>query len=238
MHTPPHAPAPLPYLSMPPVPGPPPVRSGQSRNAVLGVVAAGVTVLAVVATIAFFNRSTTSGDASAATYQQPVAAPTDVTEYTPDELPATDLPTETETETPTAEPTAPAVDLPTALAELRLQLDADRPMAEALVDQWVPQLSAKRPGLVVNGVNYNYLEILRDFRQTQARYPDALLLFSGEYSSFKYGNFWITVVPRPQYDGASANVWCDGEGIGPDDCYAKMISHTEDYDGATLLRGQ
>lgn len=222
-------PAQLPYA-----PPPPAVPARQSRNTLLGVFAAAIAVLAVVATVAFVNRPTTSGDSSAAPDQRAVAgAPTPGTSYdTPETQPETETVTEDPTSTP-AEPTTPQG----ALAELRRLLREDRPAADALVDQWVPQLSAKRPGLVANGITYDYVEILRDFQSIQARYPDALLLFSGEYSSFKYGNFWITVVPLPQFNGESANAWCDSEGIGPDDCYAKMISHTVGYDGATLLRG-
>ncbi len=222
----------MPYAS------PPAASSRQSRNTLLGVFAAAIAVLAVVATIAFLNRPTMSGDSSAAPDQQAVVgAPTPQT-YDDTTEPQTETQTETETVTEDpasiqAEPATPQA----ALAELRRLLREDRPAVEALADQWVPQLSAKRPGLVANGITYNYVEILRDFRTIHARYPDALLLFSGEYSSFKYGNFWITVVPLPQFDGESANAWCDSEGIGPDDCYAKMISHTVGYDGATLLRG-
>jgi hypothetical protein len=194
---------------------------------VLAAVAACVVALAVVglfATFALFGKTTTPGGPVAADeYVPPVAAPSEVTEST------TQDPT---TPSPQPVPADPA----TALDELNLQVEADRADVEVLVDQWVPQLSAKRPGLVANGITYDYDEILADFRATQARYPDALLLYSGEYSSFKYGDFWITVMPLPHSDGPAANSWCDGQGIGPDDCYAKMISHTVNYDGATVLR--
>jgi serine/threonine-protein kinase len=215
---------------------PPPIPARQSGNAVLGAVAAGIAVLAVVAAVAlvtFVHQPTIAGSPSAAPYQRPVAPAPDTEDSTDSPEPSTE--TEPAPEQPPAtqaEPTTPQA----ALAELRSLLRDDRPAVETLADQWVPQLSAKRPGMVVNGITYDYVEILRDFRAIQERYPDALLLFSGEYTSFKYGNFWITVVPSPQYNGESANAWCDGEGIGPDDCYAKMISHTVGYDGATLPR--
>ena len=31
----------------------------------------------------------------------------------------------------------------------------------------------------------------------------------------------ITVMPLPHADGPAANSWCDGQGIGPDDCLAR-----------------
>lgn len=215
---PPDAVSPL-YAPVPP--------AAPSRQGVLAAVVAGVAALAVVALFAMFalfGKTTTPGGPVAADgYVPPVSTPSEVTEYT------TEDPT-----TPSPQP-VPA-DPSTALDELNLQVEANRANVEALVDQWVPQLSAKRPGLVANGITYDYEEILGDFRTTQARYPDALLLYSGAYSSFKYGDFWITVMPLPHADGASANSWCDGQGIHPDDCYAKMISHTVHYEGATVLR--
>jgi hypothetical protein len=153
---------------------------------------------------------------------------------------AVDIPAPTSPDEPTDVPTPEDTPTPetadSAYDELQMILDDDRPLVETLAGQWVPQLSAKRPGMVAKGVTYDYLEILRDYRETQARYPEAQLLYSGDYSSFKYGDFWITVEPLPYADGPSANTWCDGEGIPVDDCYAKMISHTVGYEGATLLR--
>jgi hypothetical protein len=192
---------------------------------VIGALSATVTVLAgVAAFVVLAKPGVVAGFPVADPDFRPVVAVP-----VPD---ASEEPVPIPEDTPTAEP------LDAALAELQLIRDADRPMAEALVGQWVPQLSAKRPGMVVQGVTYDHVEILRDYRATQARYPDALLLYSGEYSSFRYDDFWITIEPLPHYDGPSANAWCDGQGIPVDDCYAKMISHTVGYDGATLLRGK
>lgn len=219
---------------------PPPTGAGPGQSrAGLFALAACISVLAVVATIAMFGRTTTPGSPSAADagFVPSVDSSTGDNPYPTDEPttvePAPETPGET---TPSPRDPGPT-DAASALAELKEQLAADRPAVEALAEQWVPQLSAKRPGLLAKGVVYDYVRILADFRSTQVRYPDALLLFSGEYTSFKYGNFWITIVPQPHYDGPSANAWCDGQGIPWDDCYAKMISHTIGYDGATLLRG-
>lgn len=200
----------------------PPTHAG-----VIGALSATLTVLAGVAAFVVFAKPG-------------VIAGTPMAD--PDFRPAVNIPAPSSSDepvtipTPEDTPTAEPVD--SALAELQLIRDADRPIAESLVGQWVPQLSAKRPGMVVDGVTYDYVEILRDYRATQARYPDALLLFSGEYTSFKYGDFWITIEPLPYYDGPSANTWCDEQGIPFDDCYAKMISHTVGYEGATKLRSR
>lgn len=194
---------------------------------VIGALSASVTVLAGVAAFVVFAKPgvITGIPMADPDFRPAVTVPAPSGSDEPLSVPTTE-------DTPTVEP------VDAALAELRLIRDADRPMVETLVGQWVPQLSAKRPGMVVQGITYDYVEILRDYRETQASYPDALLLYSGEFTSFKYDDFWITIEPLPHYDGPSANGWCDGQGIPVDDCYAKMISHTVGYEGATLLRGQ
>jgi serine/threonine-protein kinase len=201
-----------------------------------GVLTVGGVALAVVVAVAVVavvdNMSTTTSGASAG---QTYTAPT-VTQQAPaaegyDQTTAPEPPVTTESSLAPTDPVS-------AKAELDRLVAADRGAVESLVGQWVPQLSAKRPGLVANGITYDYVTILADFRANQARYPDARLLFSGEYTSFKFADFWITVVPQPYSDGPSANGWCDAAAIPPDDCYAKMISHSQGYDGATLLRSR
>lgn len=165
-----------------PVPAAPP--SVHSRLTAFGVLGATVAVLAAIAGVTLVAPPTTAGRPAADVNHRPPTAATPTT---------TVGATSVTTSPPSSEPT----DADTALVELNRQLDADRPAVEALVGQWVPQLSAKRPGLVAKGVRYDHVAILRDFRSTRARYPGALLLFSGEYSSFRHGDFWITVVPLP-----------------------------------------
>jgi hypothetical protein len=187
---------------------------------VLASLAAGV---AIVVVIAVFSQMTgvsrTSGPPTVTT----------VVSF-PDSPPDTPYPTTTTTTT--TEP----LTVDSAKAELDRLVAEDRPDVEALVGQWIPQLSAKRPGLVVNGITFDYLEILRDHTALQARHPGALLLYSGEYSSFKHGDFWITVMPLSHPTGEAANAWCDIQSIGPDDCYAKLISHTQGYRESTRYR--
>jgi serine/threonine-protein kinase len=202
--------------------------SGQHRG-LLGVAAVVVVgAVIVVAVVVFGGLASTSRTGATVTYAEHPPATT-TSGYYPEP------PTSTTTPYPTTTTTEPT-DALSAKEELDRLTAMDRPAVEALVGQWVPQLSAKRPGLVVQGVTYDYVSILRDFRALQARYPDALLLYSGEYSSFRFGDFWITVVPLPQSTGEYANAWCDGQGIGPDDCYAKLLSHTSGYQESTLYR--
>jgi hypothetical protein len=144
---------------------------------------------------------------------------------------------------PQSPPSSPSADFgsqqpddATAKSDLDNEVNQDRGAAEALVENWVPQLSSKRPGLVVDGVTYDYPHIWADFQQLRQQYPSALLLWSGDYTSFKSPDFYITVVAQPYPDGRSANGWCDAAGLGPDDCYAKLLSHVDGPANATLLR--
>ncbi|HEX6344890.1 hypothetical protein [Umezawaea sp.] len=129
------------------------------------------------------------------------------------------------------------VDESSARLALDRQVAVDRPSAERLVDSWVPQLSSKKLGLVVRGLTYDHLAVWRDHSAIRARYPDALLLWSADFVSYDRDDFWVTVVPRTAATGAQVNSWCDAQGIGADDCYAKRLTHTGGSAGTTLLRG-
>ncbi|WP_328450370.1 MULTISPECIES: hypothetical protein [unclassified Amycolatopsis] len=141
----------------------------------------------------------------------------------------------TSTEPTTAADNAPA-DEAAAQTTLRQQVGTDRTRAEALADRWVPQLSSKNDGLVADGTTYDQRAIWADFTTTRQSYPSALLLWSGDYTSFTKGDFWITVVNTPFTTGAAANDWCTAEHLDADHCFAKLISHTHGPKGSTLPR--
>lgn len=142
---------------------------------------------------------------------------------------------------PSTAPTSPASSAPTpppatpAAQLLRQQAD-DAPAVEALVGKWVPQVSAKSVGLVVDGVTFDEQRILADFQTIAARYPDAVLLRSEDFTSFRSPDFWVTVVPQTFAAAADANAWCDREGFAADDCFAKRLSHTEGPTGNSVPR--
>lgn len=133
-------------------------------------------------------------------------------------------------------PNAVPVDDDSARRLLESQVAKDRPTIETFVGYWVPQLSSKRLGLVANGITFDHRAIWADFTSLQTRHPGVLLLWSGDYSSFKLTNFWVTVAPQYFDVGAAANDWCVGAGLGRDDCYAKRIMHTGGHAETTLLR--
>jgi hypothetical protein len=130
---------------------------------------------------------------------------------------------------------APDDDEAIAEAALQQQLATDHPAVESLIDQWVPQLSSKTYGLVANGITYDYQQIWQDFESTSLAHPGALLLWSSDYSTFQLTGYYVTIMPTSYPSGAEAASWCTSNGLGPDDCYAKLISHTAGPKGATVI---
>jgi hypothetical protein len=97
-------------------------------------------------------------------------------------------------------------------------------------------LSAKKPGTLANGVTYDNQSIWSDYQQQVSAHPGALLLRSDDFSTFTYGGFWVIVMPTTYTAATQANAWCDGQGIDPDDCYAKRLSHTGSPKGSSVQR--
>lgn len=139
--------------------------------------------------------------------------------------------------TAAAPPTAarPSTTVPpsTALADQR---ETDRDTVASLVGYWIPQVSAKSDGLVVNGVTFGPAEIHADFVRLRDRFPDAVLLRSEDYPSFRNPGYWVTVVAVPFPDAAGANRWCDDAGLAADDCFAKRLVTTGGPAGNTVPR--
>lgn len=115
-------------------------------------------------------------------------------------------------------------------AQLQAQKDADSAAVAAIPDgAWVAQLSSKRVGLVAAGITYSNATILSDHQDLRGRYPDVALLWSGDFRTFKYPNFWVTIVTTPYSTADEANAWCDAQQLDADHCYAKRISATTSY---------
>lgn len=226
------------FVTPPPVPvvqaGPVParLRGGWSPPVTVAIVLV-VAVLALVGVLGFvtpgfFTASSRTSPPSTAGGSVPPVAPTTSTYEITTSAPEYPTPTTSSSTVPDDESTAQSM--------LQQQVEQDRSRAESFVGSWLPQLSAKKPGMTANGVVYDYRKIWSDFLDKRAQHPDAILLWSGEYTGFRYGDYWITMAPAPYSTGQSANGWCDSQGIGKDDCYAKRLTHTGGYEGNTLLR--
>ncbi len=131
-------------------------------------------------------------------------------------------------------PSAPAIDQETSSTLQLRQLAAnDRPYIGAvLADFWIPQLSAKRPGVVDQGMVWDNALALQEHLQLRQRY-NAKLLWSGDWSTFDGRNFWVTVVPITFSDSSGALLWCAAQGFDRDHCIAKIVSNTRPVAGST-----
>ncbi|QUQ62828.1 zinc ribbon domain-containing protein [Kutzneria sp. CA-103260] len=199
-----------------PYPAPPQPRHGAPRSVLLPVAAgAAVVALAATAVVVFvlprFTNPAQSGPSSV-TASLPLSSPPLST--TPVEI------TTTTTEPTTTTPTAATE------ADLAQQVATDHATAETLVGQWVPQVSSKKIGLVVNGVTFGYPEIMADFQTLKARIPQAVMVNSNDYTNFSGKDFWVTVAATPFGTADQANQWCDQQGFAEQDCYASRLMHT------------
>lgn len=123
-----------------------------------------------------------------------------------------------------------------ALERLTRQISLDRPQVQSeLAETWVPQLSSKKLDLVVNSIPYGYTEILNDHLALRSAYS-ARLVWSGDWSTFGRGDFYVTVAPVSFSTPAEANAWCDRQAIDSDNCFAKRLSTVAGPVGSTVTR--
>lgn len=107
-------------------------------------------------------------------------------------------------------------------------------MRSSLQGKWLPQISSKQVGLVADGIRWTNTEILREFLDNKARHPEAMLLWSGDWSSFDLSDFWVTVVGTPKSSGESALAWCVSNGLNQEHCLAKIVTNTGGSKGTTM----
>lgn len=121
--------------------------------------------------------------------------------------------------------------------QLQAQIEADQRFVDYdVIGYWVPQVSSKRVGMKADGKTWTEQAILDEHKQLRELYPDALLIKSDDYPSFKEKGFYVTIIdaPNPTADGALR--WCIVNGLDGDHCYAKFISTSGGSDGTTRLQ--
>lgn len=124
-----------------------------------------------------------------------------------------------------------------ALEQLRQYANADLSSVRAtLEDHWVAQLSSKKVGMPADGIVYDAPAILQDHLTLRNRYASVRLIWTQDWRSFKYPDFWVTVQDQAFATADDANAWCDGQGLPKDDCYAKRLRSTGGYEGNTKVR--
>ncbi len=134
-------------------------------------------------------------------------------------------------------PVAPAASAPVdPSAELERLARSDAASLAAAENAWVPQLSSKRPGTVASGRTYDAAAILAEHEQLRARHPQARLLWSGDWPVFGSDDYWVTVLATPSSSASGANSWCDRQGSGADDCFAKWLARSGGSEGTAVHR--
>lgn len=148
---------------------------------------------------------------------------------------AEDIASSTDSPAPTGPSQSADVDT-TAGEQLSAHVEEGTRIAqERLAEKWVVQLSAKKPGLEANGKTWAEEEILAEFEANRARSPEAILLWSSDWSSFRLGEFWVTVLAEPYDTPEEALLTCRNLGLDRDNCFAKKLSTTEGPDDTTRL---
>ena len=147
----------------------------------------------------------------------------------------------TETTTDTTETSEFAVSTPDTTGDpatdLRMLAYGDLTFLSGSFDGvWLPQLSSKRVGMMVDGWYYDDAAILADHLALRSSYGNVRLVWSGDWVTFSAPDFWVTLVAEPFASPEGANAWCDSHGIGREDCYAKRLSTTGSGDGNTRPR--
>lgn len=221
------------HASAAPIPAPPPgdgtAKLVARRNARATALVAGVVVVVtgLVVAIALGSKNSGSATASGSGYSSQQGFGVRSAPATRSWPATTGLPTGTT-------PTSVTGD---ALTQLKQYAAADRAeVSSELQDHWVAQLSSKKVGGVADGVTYDASMVLRDHLALRARYSPVNLVWSGDWGSFKYPDYWVTVFAQPFDTADAANAWCDQEGLDKDSCYAKRIRATGPVEGNTKVR--
>ncbi len=226
--------APPPSAPQPPTLSPPPASPKRRVAAWLLVPAAVVALIAIVA-VASRQGVDTKSTASYATTTVTVVTETSVTTVKA-AAPTTPAGPWGPWGTPTSR-TQPPVD-PEAAAEARLRqiAEADRSDVQTyLADWWVPQLSSKRPGVKDDGVVWDNVRTLQEYLELKNTFG-AVLLWSGDWSTFDASNFWVTVAPARFNTPEGALQWCASHGRDSWHCFAKLVSTTHPIDGSTVIK--
>jgi len=185
---------------------------------VSGITAGALVIAAVIVLVTSLTKPATPTNPSG----YPTATATATQTVTASALPTT----ATQTVTAIPDPIDPE-------QQLRQIANGDRPFVSVrLADRWVPQLSAKRLGVVDQGIVWDNATTLREHLQLRERYH-ARLLWSGEWSTFSTSNFWVTVAGYVFPTAAGALAWCRGQGFDRDHCFAKIVSTTHPVEGST-----
>ena len=112
-----------------------------------------------------------------------------------------------------------------AVLALRAAADADAATVEALVGQWVPQVSQRRVGPGTGGLAMKAAEIAALHAALQQS-VGAVLLNSSDYV-FRADNMWVSIVPEGFASADAALDRCESLPVTDQPCVARFITHDE-----------
>jgi hypothetical protein len=188
-------------------------------------------VLGVLATLlvgvgAFVAADVLTGDDGA-------AQPSDGSESTV-QAPATEAADNSVVTTVSPEPPAESGAAGPAVVALRAAADADMATVEALVGQWVPQVSQRRVGSRTGGLAMKAVEIAALHTALQQS-VGAVLLNSSDYV-FRADNMWVSIVPEGFATADAALDRCESLPVTDQPCVARFITHDESVSATVKQR--
>ncbi|MCI4012300.1 protein kinase [Brevibacterium sp. ZH18] len=180
-------------------PTPPPKKS---NGATITIVI--VAILIILALLAFFGIRSLA--------PSPGAVPVNVGGDGSESAPASPSPSDT-----LVQPTSSPEDTLASFTETGTAKAAD------LEGQWVTQVSAKKVGLEADGKSWTAQDVLNEFEANRVKYPGAILIHSGDWGSYKDGDYWVTIISTPYSDPEAALDQCRSWGLDRDHCLAKRL---------------
>lgn len=203
-----------------------PSGASHSRRSVPWVLGVLATVLVGVAAFAAADRLT--GDDGAAQ----IAAGSESTVPAP----AIDVADDADAvaTTVSSDPTTESGAVGPAVLALRATADADMATVEALVGQWVPQVSQRRVGSRTGGAAMKAVEIAALHTALQQS-VGAVLLNSSDYV-FRVDNMWVSIVPEGFATADAALDRCESLPVTDQPCAARFITHDESVSATAKQR--
>lgn len=110
-----------------------------------------------------------------------------------------------------------------AQTALKWQTDHDQsPASQNFYNEaYTTQLSSKKFGMQAEGHTWSYRDIYRQFLQLKGKYPNALLIWSGDFPTYTNAGTtdYYVILSGESFDSVgAASGWCSANGYTTDDC--------------------
>lgn len=108
-------------------------------------------------------------------------------------------------------------------------------VVDSVEGYWVPQLGAMRIGSGSSTDEWTEEDVLVAFEGYRARYPDAAMLWSGDWAVYTEPYWYVVIVASPAADPDTVLRWCRDEGFDANSCLAKKLSRDGSPQSATRV---